>query len=320
MDTMLYIILFVLLIIIIIIGIANIVLMRKRDNSQTSDTESLLYGNYMASDTMLLEISRKLESLNIITDNLATTREGVQELQTVLTNNQARGIFGEQELNYILAMVFGNDSQIYKTQVSFTGKEGQKVRADAVVKMPKPIGMICVDSKFPLNNYRKMYETGISRQQQKTYSKKFKQDVKTHISKIADNYIVPRKTADSAIMFIPAESVFSELYSHHLDVIEFAYRKKIWIASPTTLIAILTIVARIVADIKQDERAIEIKEELIDLEQEFDRYAKRWANVEKDAQKLTSDLSDVAITSRKISTKFNKMRCADLSNTEKPIE
>lgn len=220
----------------------------------------------------------------------------VNSLQNVLTDKKSRGIFGEVQLNSILKSIFGEKREMYNLQYSF--KSG--VIVDAIIKAPEPMGIICIDSKFPLENYTKMIEDT-------KFTSDFKQNIKKHINDISDKYIIKGTTADIAILFLPAEAIFAEINAYHVDLIEYARKKGVWIASPTTLMALLSTIIAIVRDIKTQEQAKKIQEELLKLSENFKRYKTRWENLAKHIETVNKDVKEISTTTNKISNEFDRI-------------
>ncbi|MBP3906917.1 MAG: DNA recombination protein RmuC, partial [Peptostreptococcaceae bacterium] len=193
--------------------------------------------NFDKTNKTFNSVLEKLAKIDEAQKKIDSLSSDIVSLQGILTDKKSRGIFGEVNLTHILSSVFGekNDS-IYRLQYSFdTG-----VIADAVLFAPEPLGVVAIDSKFPLENYRIMVDKNRSKLDREAASKLFKSDVKKHIDAISDKYIIPGKTSDQAIMFLPAEAIFAEINAYHEDIIEYAYKKRVWITSPTTLMSTLT--------------------------------------------------------------------------------
>lgn len=108
-------------------------------------------------------------------------------------------------------------------------------------------------------------------------------------------------------MFIPAEAIFAEINAYYTDIIEYAYSKKVTIVSPTTLMAMLTIILNILKTIETQKQAKIIQEELEKLSKEFDRFNTRWTSLTKDFEKVHKDIKNIDITSSKIINKFDKI-------------
>ena len=220
--------------------------------------------------TSVLERLSKIDEAQKKIDGLSTD---ILSLQSILTDKKTRGIFGEVNLKHILVSVFGeNNDKIYKLQYTFeTG-----VIADCVLFAPEPLGMVAIDSKFPLDNYRLMIDKKAGIVERQNAEKNFKLDVKKHIDAIASKYIIKGVTSNQAIMFLPAEAIFAELNAYHPDIIDYAYKKRVWLASPTTLMSTLTTIELVIKNIEKDKYTSVIHEELNKLSVDFKRYKERW--------------------------------------------
>lgn len=249
--------------------------------------------------TNVLERLSKIDEAQKKIDGLSND---IVSLQSILTDKKSRGIFGEVNLKHILVSVFGEkNDKIYSLQ--YTLPNG--TIADSVLFAPAPLGTIAIDSKFPLESYRMMVDKKLPQEIRERYEKQFKSDVKKHIDAISNKYIIEGVTSDQAIMFLPAEAIFAEINAYHQDIIEYAYRKKIWITSPTTLISTLTVIQMIIKNIERDKYTSVIHEELNKLGVEFSRYKERWDKLAKSIQTVNKDVESVYITTEKISKKFD---------------
>lgn len=249
--------------------------------------------------TNVLERLSKIDEAQKKIDGLSND---IVSLQSILTDKKSRGIFGEVNLKHILVSVFGEkNDKIYSLQ--YTLPNG--TIADSVLFAPAPLGTIAIDSKFPLESYRMMVDKKLPQEIRERYEKQFKSDVKKHIDAISNKYIIEEVTSDQAIMFLPAEAIFAEINAYHQDIIEYAYRKKVWITSPTTLISTLTVIQMIIKNIERDKYTSVIHEELNKLGVEFSRYKERWDKLAKSIQTVNKDVESVYITTEKISKKFD---------------
>lgn len=249
--------------------------------------------------TNVLERLSKIDEAQKKIDGLSND---IVSLQSILTDKKSRGIFGEVNLKHILVSIFGEkNDKIYSLQ--YTLPNG--TIADSVLFAPAPLGTIAIDSKFPLESYRMMVDKKLPQEIRERYEKQFKSDVKKHIDAISNKYIIEGVTSDQAIMFLPAEAIFAEINAYHQDIIEYAYRKKVWITSPTTLISTLTVIQMIIKNIERDKYTSVIHEELNKLGVEFSRYKERWDKLAKSIQTVNKDVESVYITTEKISKKFD---------------
>ena len=252
------------------------------------------FGNVLERLSKIDEAQKKIEALS----------SNVVSLQDVLTDKKSRGIFGEVQLYQILASVFGEkNDKLYQKQY----KLSNGTIVDSIIFTPEPLGNIAVDSKFPLENYRKMYNNELSQIERKNARKDFVNDLKKHIDVISSKYIIKNETSEQAVLFLPAEAIFAEINAYHTDIIEHAYKKNVRIASPTTLISVLTVIQVITTNMERDKYASVIQHELEKLNIEFGRYQTRWNSLQKDIEKVSKDVKDITTTSNKISKRFTEI-------------
>lgn len=258
--------------------------------------------------TSVLERLTKIDEAQKKIDNLSTD---IVSLQSILTDKKSRGIFGEINLKHILVSIFGEkNDNVYKLQYTF----GNNTIADAVIFAPEPLGTVAIDSKFPLENYQIMVDRNKSQVERTTAEKQFKIDVKKHIDAISDKYIIPGVTSNQAIMFLPAEAIFSEINAYHSDLVEYAYKRHVWITSPTTLISTFTVIQVLLKNIERDKYTSIIHEELNKLGIEFSRYKERWDKLSRSIETVNKDVESIHVTTDKISKRFESISSVDIKN------
>ena len=274
----------------------------NRLNTINEKVNERLDQNFEKTNRTFTNILERLSKIDEAQKKIESLSTDIVSLESILTDKKTRGIFGEVNLNHILKSVFGeNNSKIYKLQ--YTLPNG--TIADSVLFAPEPLGTIVIDSKFPLENYRMMVDKKLPVDVRDRYEKQFKIDVKKHIDAISEKYIIKDVTANQALMFLPAEAIFAELNAYHSDLIEYAYKKRVWITSPTTLMSTLTVVQMIIKNIERDKYTSIIHDELNKLGIEFERYKERWDKLAKSIQTVNKEVEEVQITSDKITKKFN---------------
>ena len=196
--------------------------------------EKLAEGFKSTGETMA-QVRERLQAIDAAQKNIEKLSSDVVSLKSVLEGNQSRGQYGEYQLSMVLHSVFGDTTGCYQEQFTMKKvKDGDDVRADAVVFMPEPNKMICIDSKFPFQDYQRIFETDIQEEKDRL-TKEFGNAVKKHITVIKDKYIVEGKTAPEALMFIPNDGVFAFIHHNLEDVVEYARSKKVILTSPSTL-------------------------------------------------------------------------------------
>ena len=240
------------------------------------------------------EAQKKIESLSA----------NVVSLQDVLTDKKSRGIFGEVQLQQVLNSVFGEkNDRVFQLQY----KLPNGTICDSIIFLPQPTGSLVVDSKFPLENFRRMFDTSFHETERKEFVKDFKNNLKKHIDDIANKYIIRDVTADQAVLFLPAEAIFAELYAYHGDIIEYAHQRKVWITSPTTFMAMITTVQVVLNNIERSKYTNVIHQELNKLADEFSRYKKRWDALASHIDTVSKDVKEIHITTGKITDRFDQI-------------
>lgn len=270
---------------------------------QNFDKTNKTFNNILERLTKIDEAQKKIDSLST----------EIVGLQSVLTDKKTRGIFGEVNLNYILSSVFGEGNKnVYDIQHTLSNGS----IADSILYAPSPLGTICIDSKFPLENYERMTDRSLSNMERESATKLFKSDVKKHIDAISNKYIIPGETADEAIMFLPAEAIFAEINAYHPELLKYSYEKRVWITSPTTLMSTLTIIQMILKNMERDKYAQIIHVELNKLSKEFSKYRERWDKLSRSIDTVTKDIKDINITTEKITKRFDSINSVDIGLIE----
>lgn len=254
------------------------------------------------------------ETFNSVIERLAKIDEAqkkieqlstnVVSLQDVLTDKKSRGIFGEVQLHQVLSSVFGEkNDRVFQLQY----KLSNGTICDSILFLPEPTGKLVVDSKFPLENFRRMFDQNLNEIEKKDVTRDFKNNLKKHIDDISSKYIIAGETADQAVLFLPAEAIFAELYAYHGDIIEYAHQKRVWITSPTTFMAMLTTVQVVLNNIERSKYTNVIHQELNKLAEEFSRYKKRWDNLASHIDTVSKDVKEIHTTTEKITTRFSQI-------------
>jgi DNA recombination protein RmuC len=234
-------------------------------------------------------------------DGLTTN---VVSLQELLGDKRSRGAFGEVQLEGLVRNIL--PPQAYSMQ--YTLPNGS--RADCVLKLPEPTGMVAVDSKFPLENYHRMFDGG--EVERGLAARQFKTDIKKHVDDISSKYIIPEVTSDGAVMFVPAEAVFAEIHAHHPEVVDYAMQRRVWVVSPTTLMAVLNTARAVMKDVETRKQVHIIKDELGKLGKDFGRFDERMKKLAEHIRQANKDVDDVQISSRKITEQFAKIERVEL--------
>ena len=237
----------------------------------------------------------------------------VVSLQDILVDKQARGAFGEVQLTTLISNMIPPSH--FRMQHTLSNQK----RADCLLLLPEPTGNIVIDSKFPLETYQKLMSNTTGQSEKKSLQQQFRQDVQKHIKDIAEKYIIAGETTDSAVMFIPAEAIFSEIHANYPEVIALSQRLKVWLVSPSTLMAVLTTARAVLKDDATRQQVHIIQKHLHSLAEDFQRFEKRMDKLSRHIDQAHQDVGEVATSAKKITQQFRKIESVDLLIPEKEL-
>ena len=268
--------------------------------------EKLAEGFKSTGETMA-QVRERLQAIDDAQKNIEALSKDVVSLRGVLEGNQSRGQYGEYQLSMVLHNVFGDTTGCYQEQYTMRKvKDGDDVRADAVVFMPEPNKMICIDSKFPFQDYQRIFETDDNDEKERL-TKEFGNAVKKHITAIKDKYIVEGKTAPEALMFIPNDGVFAFVHHNLEDVVDYARSKKVILTSPSTLPAILVTINVVRIEVERSKNAEEINKHLHRLAKDFEMFGREWESFSSALDKTTKRREELDHRVGKLTDKFQSI-------------
>ena len=238
-------------------------------------------------------------------DGLTTN---VVSLQELLGDKRARGAFGEVQLEALVQNMLPPDAYAFQAVLP------NNTRVDCLLTLPAPTGKVAVDAKFPLENYHRMFDSDAAELDRRAAQQAFRIDVKRHVDAIASKYILPGITSDGAVMFLPAEAVFAELHAYHPEVVAYAQAKRVWIVSPTTLMAVLNTARAVLKDVETRKQVHVIQDALGKLAKDFRRFDERMAALARHIEQASRDVQEVQTSSRKITAHFHKIESVQLED------
>ena len=278
----------------------------KRLEAITGKVQERLDEGFKKTNQTFISVMERLATIDEAQKKIDGLTTNMVSLQELLGDKRSRGAFGELQLEGLIKNILPPDS--YSFQHTFS----KGVRADCVLFLPDPTGTVAVDSKFPMENYQKMFDIKLSDIDKAKAQKQFKLDVKKHINDIASKYIITDETSDGAVMFLPAEAVFAEIHAYHPELIQEAMAKKVWLVSPTTLMAVLNTARAVLKDVETRKQVHIIKSELGKLGKEFDRFDTRMKKLADNIRQAHENAQDVHITSQKITQRFTQIEKVEL--------
>ena len=279
---------------------------RNHLHSLTQQVNHRLTEGFEKTSSTFTDVVRRLTIIDEAQKQITELSSHVMSLQDVLIDKRARGAFGEVQLSTLLSNML--PSNHYSLQHTLSNNK----RADCVLFMPEPTGNIVIDAKFPLETYQKLMNTDASSADRKTLQQQFRQDLQKHIKDIAEKYIIPNETTDGAVMFIPAEAIFAEVHSNYPEVIAMSQRLKVWLVSPSTLMAVLTTARAVLKDDATRKQVHIIQQHLHALADDFQRFEKRMDKLSKHIDLAHQDVNEVNTSAKKITQRFQRIESVEL--------
>ncbi len=252
------------------------------------------------------DLGERLSLIDKAQQEITALSSQVVELQHILDNKQARGAFGETQLNDIVAD--GLPESAYEFQHTLSNGK----RADCLIRLPHPPGPVVVDSKFPLESYQSLRTADTDADAQAAL-KRMKSETLKHASDIADKYIVSGETADAALMFLPSESIFSELHLRIPDVVDKCRAMHVYPVSPNTMSLTLNTVRAIMRDVKMREQAGLIQQEVHTLLEDVGRLSERVGKLRSHFDLAEKDIQQIETSNQKIVSRGDKITSLDVA-------
>ncbi|OGT08092.1 MAG: recombinase RmuC [Gammaproteobacteria bacterium GWE2_37_16] len=277
-----------------------------RLNEINNRVEKRLAESFEKTTATFTDVVKRLALIDEAQKNITKLSGDVVSLKEILADKRSRGAFGEVQLESLIRNVLSEKTFAFQYTLS------NSKRADCVLFLPEPTGNIIIDAKFPLENFQRLADFNLPESERLQAQKQFRNDIYKHIHDIAEKYIIEGETSTGAIMFIPAEAIFAEIHAHHPDIVETSHRANVWMVSPTTMMAVLTTVKAVLKDAATRQQAHLIREHLLRLKDEFERFQERMTKLAQHVKQAHDDIQDVHTTSKKITNQFSKIEKVEL--------
>jgi DNA recombination protein RmuC len=283
---------------------------RNHLHSLTQQVNHRLTEGFEKTSSTFVDVVKRLTIIDEAQKKITELSSHVVSLQDILVDKRARGAFGEVQLESLIANMI--PSAHYQMQHTLSNQK----RADCILFLPEPTGNVVIDAKFPLETYQKMLNTEATSAERKALQQQFRQDIQKHIKDIAEKYIIPNETTDGAMMFIPAESIFAEIHANYPELITVAQRLKVWLVSPSTLMAVLTTAKAVLKDDATRKQVHIIQKHLHALADDFQRFEKRMDKLTKHIDLAHQDVNEVNTSAKKITSRFQKIESVEMDISE----
>lgn len=286
---------------------------RNHLHSLTLQVNNRLTEGFEKTSSTFTDVVKRLTIIDEAQKKITELSSHVMSLQDVLVDKRARGAFGEVQLATLIA------NMIPSTHYSLQHTLSNQKRADCILFLPEPTGNVVIDAKFPLETYQKIMNTDPTSVERKSLQQQFRQDLQKHIKDIAEKYIIPNETTDGAIMFIPAEAIFAEIHANYPEIVSLSQRSKVWLVSPSTLMAVLTTARAVLKDDATRRQVHIIQKHLHALADDFQRFEKRMDKLSKHIDLAHQDVNEVNTSAKKITQRFQKIESVELELETKDV-
>ncbi|HZP98658.1 MAG TPA: DNA recombination protein RmuC [Reyranella sp.] len=281
--------------------------LREQERALASLVNERLARSEETTGKIVTDLRERLVKIDEAQKKIGDLSTQVVSLQQILSNKQARGAFGEVQLNDLVSTILPPSAYEFQRTLS-TG-----ARADCLLRLPKPPGPIAIDAKFPLESYHLLRAVPPGDAAALASAQRaFQQAMRKHIGDIRDKYIVPGETAESALLFLPSEAIYAELHANFGGIVDESYKARVWIVSPTTMMATLNTVRAVLKDVRMREQAGEIQKAVGLMLEDVRRLDERVEKLRTHFGQTEKDLRDIETSADRISKRGERILETDL--------
>ncbi|MBO1073027.1 DNA recombination protein RmuC [Roseomonas marmotae] len=258
------------------------------------------------------QIHERLAVIDAARQNMEALGSQVGSLAAILGNKQARGAFGEMQLRQLIEDRLPAEGFAWQHVLS------NGMRCDCLIRLPHPPGPVVVDSKFPLEAWQALREAGDDVAARTAASRLFAADMRRHVEDIAKKYLIAGETAEAAILFVPSEAIFADLHTSFSGVVDEAQRRRVYVASPTTLWAMLSAMRALMQDVRMRAQAGRIQEEVGRLIEDVTRLNARVGGLKRHFEQAQDDVRQIEISTDKIIRRGGRIESVELEEPALP--
>jgi DNA recombination protein RmuC len=261
----------------------------------------------------LSALNERLAVIDRAQVNITELSRDVVTLQSILSNKQTRGAFGQGRMEAIIA------DQLPAGSFAFQHTLSNNKRPDCVVLMPNGGPKLVIDAKFPLESWERV-RAAQGDAELKQASASFRSDIAYHVRAISENYLIPDETQDTAFMFVPSESIFADIHEHFDDIVQKAMRQRVVIVSPLMLMLSIQVVQSLLRDVRMREEAHKIQKEVRELLDDVGRLKDRVIALQKHFAQANGDISDILTSTSKIDRRGKRIDELELDEPAPALE
>jgi DNA recombination protein RmuC len=262
-----------------------------------------------ATGQVITDLRERLARIDEAQKKIGDLSTQVVSLQQILSNKQARGAFGEVQLNDLVTAALPPNA--YDLQCTLSNGS----RVDCLLRLPNPPGPIAIDAKFPLESYQLLRSVAAGDAQGLAAAQRaFQLAMRKHIADIRDKYILTGETAESALLFLPSEAIYAELHANFAAVVDESYKARVWIVSPTTMMATLNTVRAVLKDVRMREQAGEVQKLVGLMLADVRLLEKRVANLRRHFGQTTEDISEIETSTTRIIGRGERIQSVEMDD------
>ncbi len=286
-------------------------LVNERLDAQSQRVGQAIEDTGKKSEESLGKLSERLAVIDRAQANITTLSKDVVSLQSILSNKQTRGAFGQGRMETIVGDGLPQGSYVFQHTLS------NNSRPDCVIFMPNGAPNLVIDAKFPLESWQRL-QSAQNEQEQHVARLGFRQDMQVHVRAISEKYLIAGETQDTAFMFVPSESIFADIHEHFEDVVQRASRARVVIVSPSLLMLSIQVVQALLRDVRVREEAHRIQAEVRELVGDVGRLKDRVIALQKHFAQANNDIGDILTSTSKIVRRGQKIDELELDDLAEP--
>ncbi|MEY3551873.1 MAG: hypothetical protein RL735_221 [Pseudomonadota bacterium] len=263
-------------------------------------------------DEKLAQLGERLAVIDAAQAKISGLTQEVVSLKDILANKQSRGAFGQGRMEAIIRD--GMPPNAYEFQATLSNGK----RPDCIIRLPGDPRAMVIDSKFPLEGFSALREAR-EENARKQAEARVRNDVSKHINDVRTKYLIAGETQNTALIFVPSESLYADLVEFFDDLVQKAHRENIIIVSPSLLMMAVQVTQTLVRDAKMREQADLVQREVRELMKDVRRLAERTAKLDQHFRLVTKDIEEIGTSTGKISKRGEKIEAVEIE-TDRPAE
>jgi DNA recombination protein RmuC len=279
-------------------------LVNERLDSQGQRLGAALQDSHTRTAESLSKLAERLAVIDRAQANITQLSQDVVSLQSILANKQTRGAFGQGRMEAIVADGLAPNAYAFQYELS------NRSRPDCVVFMPNGGPCLVIDAKFPLESWQR-FSAAQTPEEARAAGIEFRNVMGVHIRAIAEKYLIPGETQDTAFLFVPSESIFADLHEKFAESVQRAARSRVVIVSPSILMLSIQVMQALLRDVRMREEAHRIQSEVRELLTDVGRLDERVRKLQTHFQQANTDIESILVSAGKVTSRGEKIEAMD---------